>query len=685
MSIKPEYFEYLKHFGKTVPVRILHEQPETDRIVALRHDVDHDLDLALEMSYRENRHGCKSTYYILHDAAYWNDPCLLQKCLQIQDFGHEIGLHLNMLSRWIEGAIDDPGKELAAITGMFREAGIQVTGISAHGDRLCYRHQFINYWLFSELKPAMPETRESGRSAEGIPASDKAFAIQYPEKHLLSRPDGARLNLWSYSMNKLGLQYCASHVPYTRYFSDSHGQWTDTLDPRTCALGTDRVQVLLHPSHWRGPKRYYFFLSTARSGSKWLANILNQATSLTALHEFSLNHRLTGSTLTDEKNTADGFTELIGNRKKAHTLLQESRNWIEKQDGDCAEANIYLEQFLPELKTVFPDAETIFLHRNPEDIVRSLINRDWYDTPEDTRHPVMNVKGWDTLSQFEKACWYVSRTHQKLLDFCASRISFEAMTTDRNYLERTLLSLDVPFFPRLASKHFSEKINANYNYSFPAFEQWSKAQQTTFRKICGPTASKLTYDVTGIVHDTVQEKGRKKHWPWFKRLYRNIENNIMENSKTVLIDFPAKHERFSNVFGYSCTVLKTPERITITPVDGKKAYILLNGKSWHTIRPFKGWKAIPRMYYRGSAELETGKDCTAQIFCLMYDRKRSLLFKRRLGGTRKQTALIPFSFSLRGDAKTFNIALYFSGPELTEPIILKHFFLECAPLKQHSL
>src|SRR4051794_23504742 len=99
MALARHYLEYLKHFGKTVPLAELIGSSSPD-LVGLRHDVDHDLDLALEMAFWEAEAGCRSSYFVLHTAPYWQDPRLLEKCLQIQDFGHEVGLHLNLLSEW---------------------------------------------------------------------------------------------------------------------------------------------------------------------------------------------------------------------------------------------------------------------------------------------------------------------------------------------------------------------------------------------------------------------------------------------------------------------------------------------------------------------------------------------------------------------------------------------------------
>ena len=57
MTIQQAYFDLLDHLGQTSTVAELHASNEGDNIVALRHDIDHDLELALEMAHHEWRLG----------------------------------------------------------------------------------------------------------------------------------------------------------------------------------------------------------------------------------------------------------------------------------------------------------------------------------------------------------------------------------------------------------------------------------------------------------------------------------------------------------------------------------------------------------------------------------------------------------------------------------------------------
>ena len=144
-------------------------------------------------------------------------------------FGHEIGLHTNLFPAWYAGGAE-PEDMLTGLLGCLRETGATVRGTAAHGDPLCYENGFINYWMFSELRPDNPTLRESGRNAEGIPETDPARRVGYPASHALHCRYGD-YPLWASSMRGHGLEYEASHLESDAYFSDSGSAWKRTADP----------------------------------------------------------------------------------------------------------------------------------------------------------------------------------------------------------------------------------------------------------------------------------------------------------------------------------------------------------------------------------------------------------------------------------------------------------------------
>ena len=157
-----------------------------------------------------------------------------------------------------EGKIDNLSLHLEKVIAPLRKAGVRLSGVSSHGDRLCYKRQFINYWCFSELRQPDPATAESGICAEGIDVKEEKFQIRYPSSHRLVRADGHIFELWSISMKSLGIDYCANHVLYDAYYTDSGGGWYRSSDPMKHTLTSGRHQVLMHPIYWRGPQKSTF-------------------------------------------------------------------------------------------------------------------------------------------------------------------------------------------------------------------------------------------------------------------------------------------------------------------------------------------------------------------------------------------------------------------------------------------
>ncbi len=678
MSIKSAYFSYLDHFGKTVTVRELIDNPIAPNMIALRHDVDHDLDLALEMGYWESQRGFRSTYYLLHSAGYWEDADFVEKCLQLQDFGHEVGLHLNVLSEWINGSVDDISLYLEKLIYPMREAGVHLSGVSTHGDVLCYEKQFINYWCFSELRPSDPVAVESDLCAEGIPAKEGQSQIRYPSSHKLIRKDKDIFELWSVSMKKLGIVYDAIHVPYDFYYTDSREPWYFSEDPMRYSLDSGRYQILMHPVHWRGLQKIYFFLSTARSGSKWLTNLLDKATPLKACHEFSLNHRFKDGELIEEKRTAEGFTELVRQKEDIKNLLIEARAWLEDFPEDYAEANVYLERCLSVMEDIFPDATLVHLHRDPKDVIRSIANRDWYDTPEDNRHPIMEVENWDNLGQFEKSCWYVRRTNESLISSCQHHLAFEKMVEDLNYLIEKLRSLGIPVFPRLAVREYDKMINANYNYEFPEYTEWPSEHKELFHSICDPVNIALGYETQDKMIHKINTQLIKQ--PCLKRW-----GEAQKKSPEVIfeIDFYKKPHYDCSLKG--CKVETVSAGIEIVPDGGQHAHLLFGGGSWHKLRNGEGWVPKIAHYYRGVLNAEINADDYAQLFCLMYDKNGNLFAKRSLGKITQRNMPFKFSFKVNINATRFNIAIYMSLHILPDKIRLNTFFLEMMPLQSPLL
>lgn len=109
---------------------------QKERCVILRHDVDNDIQKAVEMAVFEREQGVASTYFVLLTSNFYNvfsgETCeALQK---IMNCGHQIGLHFDEV-RYpsLAGDMEGIGKKIAEEAELLgKAAGCRVNTVSMH-------------------------------------------------------------------------------------------------------------------------------------------------------------------------------------------------------------------------------------------------------------------------------------------------------------------------------------------------------------------------------------------------------------------------------------------------------------------------------------------------------------------------------------------------------------------------
>jgi len=669
MSIRPELFDYLDHFGRTRTVRELAEDPHRRDAVALRHDIDHNLDLALELAHHEHRRGMRATYYLLHTHPYWGDRDFAAKCRQLVDYGHEVGLHVNVLTEWATGQCNDVDARLDEALIPLRDAGVEIVGVSAHGDRACYEHGFINYWLWKELRGDDPAQRERGRSAEGVPVDDPQWQVRYPGDHRLKRADGATLDLWQSSLDELGLKYDAMHVPFDHYWTDSGGNWDRSGDPLKADLSRGRHQVLLHPWWWRGEQKLYLFLSTARCGTVWLSQFIDRATSATGLHEWTLNHRYEGETLIEDKRTSNDYDTLCRDRTKAVNLMRQSLRSIRQMPGDVAEANVYLEPFITELRELAPRATIVHLHRDGRDVVRSILNRGWYDNPGDHKHRVVPVEGWDELNRFERACWYWRYTNEAIAPHASTRLAFEQIVSDRAALEAHLEQLGIIVHPLLADAVYDQPLNVTRQPRVPSHEEWPEQYRQTFERICGPVQAMLGYPAPHAA-------------PPPRTDHSGASGD--RASARVVLDLDFTTDRANSVSPVNVQTRRTADGLIVQPGPVKSgarnlALLLTNGQ-WSRVAAGQGVPCVSGEFYRCRVDAQASGAMRCRVFVLFYASNEQLRRKLQVGTLRADEPQREFAFAPALGASHFALALHLGDQSPGESLTVRRVQVMAAPM-----
>jgi hypothetical protein len=99
------------------------------------------------MARFECRNEIASSYYILHTSDYYVKPDIMCEILQFENWGHEVGLHNDVLSvQYTTG--ENWEKVLQREIDYFRNSGIDVVGTTSHGSKEAYTYDFVNYDIF---------------------------------------------------------------------------------------------------------------------------------------------------------------------------------------------------------------------------------------------------------------------------------------------------------------------------------------------------------------------------------------------------------------------------------------------------------------------------------------------------------------------------------------------------------
>ena len=213
-----EYERFLERLAgrEVVPLR---EFARGAGDLALRHDVDSRLDSALRLARLEHDRGLRATYFVLHTAPYWDDDDLVPRVRRLQELGHEVGLHNDLVTlERVHGR--DARAALEEALARLREAGIDVVGAAAHGSPWCHRLGYHNNYVFAGWDEPQPG---------------------FPSREVTEKLDPA----------EFGLAYEAYHVLRDAYFSDS--SFVDGRRAHPADLDLEpgqRAIVLVHPCHW---------------------------------------------------------------------------------------------------------------------------------------------------------------------------------------------------------------------------------------------------------------------------------------------------------------------------------------------------------------------------------------------------------------------------------------------------
>jgi hypothetical protein len=215
---------------------------QSRRWLVLRHDVDHDLEKALEMARYEASIGLQSTYFLLHSAPYYvKNQKFKDQCCELLDLGHEIGFHNNVLVDWIQHE-GDIRENLQRFLDVLYYAGVNPVITSSHGARDCRLGGFNNYELWKEF-PGDSKIDHNPISLADFGFQDEVYFMPFD---FYWSDSGSK---WRGGSVKVFAYWFERDVPFITKWQQFFGdiQIFNKLD----RLKKGWAQLLTHPKWWK--------------------------------------------------------------------------------------------------------------------------------------------------------------------------------------------------------------------------------------------------------------------------------------------------------------------------------------------------------------------------------------------------------------------------------------------------
>jgi len=223
----------------------------------------------------------------------------------------------------------------------------------------------------------------------------------------------------------------------------------------------------------------FFVLSTGRTGTKFLAQLLNRDPNAKVFHERF-------------KQDFDEYVHAYHDEKSAIAYIKESRMKLipNEQSKIYGEITGVLRHHIKALKTVFPEARLFHLVRDGREVIRSMASREIMLKSNAISSQIYPKESdpfymaWPNMDQFERICWYWSTENRFLRENIKDSIQFEGIISDYSYLRKRLLDevgLNIPH--DIWNDVVKTKINATKIYKIPHWRQWNPKQQGVFEKI----------------------------------------------------------------------------------------------------------------------------------------------------------------------------------------------------------
>lgn len=232
-------------------------------------------------------------------------------------------------------------------------------------------------------------------------------------------------------------------------------------------------------------KRLFFILSTGRTGSRFLAGLLNSDPVALVVHE-------------PVEGDFNAYVTAYHNSRTAYAYIKTKRShYIRLQLGRAeysayGEVNGVLRRHVEAIVRQFPQASLFHLVRDGRDVVRSMFSRTTMTARNAWSHKIRPKYGdplfenWERLPRFNRICWYWATENRYLRERVPTFVQLERILEDYEYLkEKILAPLQLNVSERVWAHKIKKKIDATERYKLTEWRSWNGPHQQIFERLCG--------------------------------------------------------------------------------------------------------------------------------------------------------------------------------------------------------
>ena len=223
----------------------------------------------------------------------------------------------------------------------------------------------------------------------------------------------------------------------------------------------------------------FFITGMGRSGTMWLAQLLDEAEGVRVYHE-PLRH---GVKVLEKGHKLNRFAMVdYLKKRKAAMVLPDGQRW--------GEVNSYLRYWVEPLRTVFPDVPILGLVRDGKKTVASLIRRGVYGVRDRRNLPIPPD---DADTQFAKCCWLWADTYERLLEQGVDIFRLEALNESYSACETLCEEVDIEIPKDVWSGFAGRRIHNKRGV--PRQAHWTSKQHIVFDEWAGGIYQEVGYEI----------------------------------------------------------------------------------------------------------------------------------------------------------------------------------------------